>query len=116
MSIATYRLLPEIRLVREVTGKDALDLQSCFSPGVIGVDGNGYAYVKDARYDSNSRNWFKYPNLENVVDQTLVRNHFIFTIESLGAYTAAEIFIEAVKVLKKKAQTLLAELDFDGQQ
>lgn len=32
-----YRLLPEIELTREVEGKQADLLQSCFSPGVIDV-------------------------------------------------------------------------------
>lgn len=40
---AAYRLLPEIVLLTEVSGEAAVRLQSCFSPGVIGIkesDGN----------------------------------------------------------------------------
>lgn len=32
-----YRMLPEIKLTREVEGEDALLLQKCFSPGVIDI-------------------------------------------------------------------------------
>lgn len=32
-----YRMLPEIELIREVEGKQADLLQTCFSPGVIDI-------------------------------------------------------------------------------
>lgn len=44
---------------------------------------------------------------------TRVRNHFVFNIESLGAYKAEEIFVEAAKALKKKCKILLDELNFE---
>ncbi|KAI8435588.1 hypothetical protein MSG28_003864 [Choristoneura fumiferana] len=52
---ASYRLLPEIKLTREVSGSQATLLQSCFSPGVIGLGPDGKAFVRDARYDTCSR-------------------------------------------------------------
>lgn len=116
VSLASYRLLPEIRLLREISGRDAHLLQKCFSKGVIEIDKNGEAYVKEARYDNCSRNVYRYPELAKAVDMTRVRNHFIFNIESLGAYKAEEVFIEAVKVLKKKCVKLLEELDFEQQE
>jgi DNA-directed RNA polymerases I and III subunit RPAC1 len=115
VSIASYRLLPEIRLLREVSGRDAHLLQKCFSKGVIDIDKNGFAFVKDARYDDCSRNVYRYPELAKSVDMTRVRNHFIFNIESLGAYKAEDIFIEAVKALKKKCKMLLDELNFENE-
>lgn len=112
VSCASYRLLPEIRLNHEVSGRDAILLQKCFSPGVIEIDKDQCAYVKNARYDNCSRNVYRFPNLADAVTMSRVRNHFIFTIESLGAYKPEEIFIEAVKALKKKCIFLLEELDF----
>lgn len=38
---ASYRLLPEITLTKEIEGELAERLQSCFSPGVIGLEDNG---------------------------------------------------------------------------
>jgi len=35
---ASYRLLPEIILLKEFVGRDAHDLKKCFAPGVIEVD------------------------------------------------------------------------------
>lgn len=112
VSCASYRLLPEIQMNRDVTGRDAVLLQKCFSPGVIEIDKNQTAYVKNARYDNCSRNVFRYPHLSDAVTMSRVRNHFIFTIESLGAYKPEEIFIESVKALKKKCSVLLNELNF----
>lgn len=112
VSCASYRLLPEIRLTREVIGRDAILLQKCFSPGVIEIDKCQSAYVKNARIDNCSRNVHRYEELAKAVEMCRVRNHFIFTIESLGAYPPEDIFIEAVKSLKKKSQNLLEELRF----
>lgn len=111
VSTATYRLLPEITLKRPVSGEDAETLKSCFSPGVIEIDDNGQAYVKDARYDSCSRNVYRYPHLADAVEMARIRDHFIFSVESVGAYPPHDIFIESVKLLKKKCRLFINELD-----
>lgn len=111
VATAFYRLLPEIKLKREIKGKDAFLLQKCFSPGVIGIDENDVAYVKDARYDTCSRNVFRYPQLADAVEMSRIRDHYIFTVESVGALKPDVIFIEAVKVLKKKCRKFLDEIE-----
>ncbi|XP_005181693.1 DNA-directed RNA polymerases I and III subunit RPAC1 [Musca domestica] len=111
VATAFYRLLPEIRLTREVKGKDAQLLQKCFSPGVIGIDENDVAYVKDARYDTCSRNVYRYPQLADSVEMSRVRDHYIFNVESVGALKPDVIFVEAVKVLKKKCRKFLEEIE-----
>lgn len=108
---AWYRLLPEIRLTRNVEGEEAKLLQKCFSPGVIEIDSSGKAVVKDARKDSCSRNVYRYPKLADSVEMSRIRDHYIFTIESVGALEPEEIFIEAVKVLKQKCQRILNEIE-----
>ncbi|XP_030384014.1 DNA-directed RNA polymerases I and III subunit RPAC1 [Scaptodrosophila lebanonensis] len=111
VATAYYRLLPQIELNREVTGKDAYLLQRCFSPGVIGIDENERAYVKDARYDSCSRNVFRYPQLMDAVTMARVRDHYIFNVESVGALKPEVIFVEAVKALKKKCRAFIDEIE-----
>lgn len=111
VSTVYYRLLPEIKLNRKVSGSDAELLKSCFSPGVVGIDKHGNAFVEDARYDTCSRNIYRYPHLKDAVTMARVRNHFIFTVESVGAYKPHEIFVESLKLLKNKCRTLLNELD-----
>lgn len=111
VATAYYRLLPQITLNREVSGKDAYQLQTCFSPGVIGIDENDCAYVKDARYDSCSRNVYRYPHLADAATMSRVRDHYIFNVESVGALKPEVIFLEAVKELKKKCRAFIDEIE-----
>ncbi|XP_026481005.1 DNA-directed RNA polymerases I and III subunit RPAC1-like [Ctenocephalides felis] len=115
VATAFYRLLPEIYLTRPVLNDEAQLLQKCFSPGVIEIhkteDGNKAAFVKDARYDTCSRNVYRYPNLADAVIMSRVRDHYIFNIESAGALRPEVIFIEAVRVLKNKCRLFIEELD-----
>lgn len=115
VSTASYRLLPELTITRPVFGEDAKTLQSCFSPGVIGINDDNQAYVKDARYDTCSRNVCRYPNLVDAVVMARIRDHFIFSVESVGAYPPHDIFLEAVKILKKKCRQFITELDGSNQ-
>ncbi|CAH0728483.1 unnamed protein product, partial [Brenthis ino] len=111
VATASYRLLPDITLTREVTGSEATLLQSCFSPGVIGLDSNGKAHVRDARYDSCSRNVYRYDCIRDAVILSRIRDHFIFNVESVGAMPPNIIFVEAIKILRDKCKTLLDELN-----
>ena len=56
---ASYRLLPEITLTRQVRGEQASRLAKCFSHGVIKVvkdkDGGKHAKVAHPRRDTCSR-------------------------------------------------------------
>jgi len=118
-----YRLLPDIQLTRTVEGELATKLQSCFSPGVIKIvdqkytDKNGkekkrkVAEVNDPRYDSCSRNVFKYEELADCVQLGRVKDHFIFTIESVGALPPDILFKESIGVLKKKCKKFLTEIN-----
>lgn len=110
VATAFYRLLPDIVLTKRVIGNDAKRLQSCFSPNVIGIDDKERAYVKSPRYDMCSRNVYRHEDLVDAVEMTRIRDHFIFTIESVGAMKPEDIFVEAVKILKEKCQKLLKEI------
>lgn len=77
VATATYRLLPDITITRKVKGSEATLLQSCFSPGVIGIDSKGCAYVKDARYDTCSRNVYRYDEIKDAVVMSRIRDHYI---------------------------------------
>ncbi|XP_053613926.1 DNA-directed RNA polymerases I and III subunit RPAC1 isoform X1 [Plodia interpunctella] len=111
VATASYRLLPEISLTREVSGSEATLLQTCFSPGVIDIHSDGRAYVKEARYDMCSRNVYKYNEIKDAVILSRIRDHFIFNVESVGAMPPNVIFVEAVKILRDKCKSLLDELN-----
>ncbi|KAF7384663.1 DNA-directed RNA polymerases I and III subunit RPAC1 [Vespula maculifrons] len=118
VATATYRLLPDIQITKTVRGEMAQRLKSCFSPGVIeiverqkGDPNSREAVVKNARYDSCSRNVFRHDDLKDCVQLSRITNHFIFTIESVGALPSAILFTEAVKILKSKCKTFIEELE-----
>ncbi|XP_037074813.1 DNA-directed RNA polymerases I and III subunit RPAC1-like [Pollicipes pollicipes] len=115
VATAFYRLLPEVTLTREVRGEWAEKLQKCFSPGVIlledGPSGEKIARVGDARYDNCSRNVYRYDELKDAVVLGKVKDHFIFSIESVGAQTPEVLFAEAAKVMLRKCEMFIAALD-----
>jgi len=111
-SVATafYRLMPRITLTEQVTGDRAVRLQESFSPGVIQLvtkNGEQTAVVDDARRDTNSRNVFRHEDLKHAVQISRVPNHFIFSIESVGALPASLLLTEAIEVLIGKCTRLL---------
>lgn len=115
VATASYRLLPEITLLREVKGERAERLATCFSPGVVRLevdeDGESVARIADARRDTCSRNVFRHDDLKDAVKMTRVRDHLIFSIESTGALPPDLLMNEAIKVLAKKCQDFIDELD-----
>lgn len=110
-----YRMLPEVELTREVEGKQADLLQTCFSPGVIDIvttsNGKRVAKVNDARNDSCSRNVFQHDNIKDAVKLTRKMDHIIFYIESHSALKSYEILEESVKIMSAKCDTLLSEIE-----
>jgi len=115
VATAYYRLLPEIKLTKEVSGEMAERLQQCFSPGVIKLiekkKGKKVAVVQNARYDSCSRNVLRHDDLAECVVLSRVKDHFIFSVESVGAMAPETIFTEAIDVLVSKCDLLIKELD-----
>lgn len=80
LATAFYRLLPDIKIVKEVEGEAAERLQKCFSPGVIALRNQGnkkIAVVSNARYDTSSRNVFRYDDLKDTVVMSKIQDHFI---------------------------------------
>jgi DNA-directed RNA polymerase I and III subunit RPAC1 len=81
VATASYRLLPQIELLKEFEGEEAEQLKQCFSEGVIEIvensKGKRFAKVVNSRLDSGSRNVFRYPELKDMVKMSLVKDHFI---------------------------------------
>lgn len=106
VSTASYRLLPTIEITQPICGEDAKKFQKCFSSGVIGINAQGEAYVKDARRDTVSREVLRHEEFEGKVKLGRKRNQFIFNVESSGAMPPEEIFFKSVRILKNKAEYL----------
>lgn len=117
VATASYRLLPKIILKSPFINDAAVKLQSCFAPGVIGIkekDNIKEAYVADARLDNCSREVFRHEDLKENVELKKVRNHFIYTVESTGALYPNVLVTESIKILMRKCQYFLQELEDIG--
>eukprot|EP00794_Sanderia_malayensis_P020214 gene20214-22190_t len=114
VATASYRLLPEIKLLQQIDGKLAERLAKCFPKGVIRLEkenGVKIARVANVRKDTCSREVFRDEELKKLVKLSRVRDHFIFSIESTGALHPDVIFTQAVKILMDKCRTFSNELD-----
>ncbi|KAI7864120.1 DNA-directed RNA polymerase [Spinellus fusiger] len=109
VATASYRLLPEITILKPIVGDDAYKFKECFAPGVIEVvkqKGEMVAKVVDARKDTVSREVLRHKEFQDKVRLTRVREHFIFTIETTGIIPAQDLFGMAVNVLIEKIKTI----------
>lgn len=106
VSTASYRLMPVIDILNPITGDDAKKFQKCFPSGVVEIDENDQAYIKDLRKDTVSREVLRHKEFEGKVKLGRKRDHFIFNVESTGAMAPEEIFIKSIRVLKNKASYL----------
>ncbi|KAI5951421.1 RPC40 [Candida jiufengensis] len=106
VATASYRLLPVIDILEPITGELAKKFQKCFPSGVIGINNQGEAFVKDARKDTVSREVLRHSEFQNKVKLGRKRDHFIFNVESTGAMSPEEIFFKSVRILKTKAEYL----------
>lgn len=80
VATASYRLLPEITILKPITGDSADRFQKCFPEGVVDVvmeNGVKTAKVVNARKDTVSREVLRHKEFEDKVRLTRVRDHFI---------------------------------------
>ncbi|KAH9902139.1 DNA-directed RNA polymerase [Xylariomycetidae sp. FL2044] len=124
VATASYRLLPTIQILRPILGDDARKFAACFMPGVIGLEpvtrqearaaGSGYegregelkAVVRDPMRDSVSREALRHDEFAGKVKLGRRRDHFIFSVESVGQWDSDELFLEAVRTMKRKCSVL----------
>ncbi|KAI1302362.1 DNA-directed RNA polymerases I and III subunit RPAC1 [Halotydeus destructor] len=111
---ASYRLLPKITMLQEVYGDDAQLLKESFSQGVIevkkGDDGRKVAQVVDSRKDMCSRNIYRHEHLRDTVEMTMIKDHYIFTVESTGALAPEELMMQSIDILIAKCNAFIVEL------
>jgi len=112
---ASYRLMPEIILKKPIYDEDAEKLQKCFTPGVIELErdhqGRRCATVAKPRLDMCSREALRHPEFKDHIELNKIRDHFIFSIESVGAIPPDQLFIDSIKLLMSKCDRLLQEID-----
>lgn len=128
VATASYRLMPAIMITKPILGKDAEKFARCFPRGVITLEtvtkkeatkrGSGYeghegekkAVVSDPARDTVSRECLRHEEFNGKVKLGRVRDHFIFSVESVGQWDSDEMFLEAIKILKSKCERLKGNL------
>jgi DNA-directed RNA polymerase I and III subunit RPAC1 len=106
VATASYRLLPTIEIVGGgIMGKAAERFAACFPEGVVEVV-DGEAKVMSARKDTVSREVLRHEEFRGRVELGRVRDHFIFSVESVGQWDADAVFLESVGVLQAKVNRL----------
>ena len=110
VATASYRLMPNVEIVRPVYDDLAEELVNWFEPGVfrcVPTTEGGHrvkAEVSNPYACTMSRNFMRNPILKESVRMTRVPDHFIFTIESVGMMEPAVIVAEALKILREKCE------------
>lgn len=117
VATASYRLMPKIDILQPIYDTDAEELVHLYEPGVFdlvpavpGIDPpqtkvkarliNPYACTM-------SRNYMRQPILEQSIRMSRLSDHFIFSIESVGAYRPGVLLAEALRILQRKCHSLV---------
>ena len=134
---ASYRLMPTITILEPITGNDADKFAKCFPKGVIkvksgrpdgtprksskktsttddatgGGDGERYAVVRNARFDSVSRECLRHDEFKDKVRLGRRRDHFIFDVEGTGVRPCPNLVINAIDILQQKCREIKAEIE-----
>ncbi|KAJ2721717.1 DNA-directed RNA polymerase core subunit rpc40 [Coemansia sp. Benny D115] len=113
VATASYRLLPDIQILEDITGDDAELFRDCFAPGVVEIvqeKGVKKAKVVNPRKDTVSREVLRHKQFEDKVRLTRVRDHFIFNVESTGAIAPERLVCQALDVLIEKCDIAKAAM------
>jgi len=107
---AFYRLMPDIRLPKDITGQDAEDLKKCCPMGVFDIEdapsGGKRAVVANARQCSTCRECLEtFPGQEKGLVLGKKKTHYLFSIESVGQIPAPLLFERSLKRFKEKIET-----------
>ena len=116
VATAFYRQMPEISFEDAFTGDEAKDLKALCPMGVFDIEDMGsglgpQAVVANPRNCTMCRECIRDPAREKRIHLRRVRDHFIFSIETVGAIKPEVLFRDAIVQLKAKAATLLAAMD-----
>lgn len=113
---AYYRLQPVIKLTKDIVGEDAEHLKAACPMGVFDIEDLGKkgkkAFVANARVCTTCRECLEtFNGEEKGVVLGKEKQHFLFSIESVGQILAAELFRKALIKFQEKVETALGVLE-----
>ncbi|KAG6841339.1 hypothetical protein C0991_012164 [Blastosporella zonata] len=109
VATASYRLLPHINIKQAIPPHLAEKFQKCFAPGVVNINPRTKEVTIDkynVRKDTVSREVLRHPEFTDMVELGRVRDHFLFNIESEGAYEPERLLPEAIRIMREKISVL----------
>ncbi|KAF5382773.1 hypothetical protein D9615_003071 [Tricholomella constricta] len=109
VATASYRLLPHIVIKKPIPPHLADKFQKCFAPGVINVHPLTKEVSVDEhniRKDTVTREVLRHPEFTDMVELSRIRDHFLFSIESEGAYAPERLLPEAIQIMRDKIANL----------
>jgi DNA-directed RNA polymerase, alpha subunit/40 kD subunit len=119
VATASYRLMPQIELIRPVYDELAEELANLYEPGVFRLEQCGEkeaphrikAVVHNPYACTMSRNYMRNDTLKESIKITRIPNHFIFSIESVGMLPPGVILAESLRILQAKCRNLIRLID-----
>lgn len=113
VSTAYYRLLPSITFKAPIEGEDAHELAAICPTGVFGVKKNKKKEeidIEDIYKCTMCRECIRLDKFNDKIELGKERKKYVFTIESVGVLRPERLFLEALQVIRGKAQHYLAHL------
>mmetsp|Transcript_4323 Transcript_4323/g.13060 ORF Transcript_4323/g.13060 Transcript_4323/m.13060 type:complete len:378 (-) Transcript_4323:2265-3398(-) len=110
VATAFYKMLPEVELLEEVSGEDALALREKCPADVFDIEDGGRAVVSRPQQCTMCRECIREAGWERRVKLSRVRDHFVFSIESTGALRPEDLFVQALQVLVDKCARVSQQL------
>mmetsp|Transcript_10942 Transcript_10942/g.22799 ORF Transcript_10942/g.22799 Transcript_10942/m.22799 type:complete len:378 (-) Transcript_10942:331-1464(-) len=111
VATAFYRLMPEVILKQELVGAEAEQLVAMCPKKVFDIEDLGKqktAKVSRPRDCSICRECLRLPGWDEKVELRRIKDHFIFTVESVGQMPPEKLFQRAVDILHGKCEKVLA--------
>ena len=125
VATASYRLMPRIELLQPIYDDLAEELVHIHEPGVFELVETDEDDPPNTRVKARlcnpyactmSRNYMRNPILDQSIRMSRIADHFIFSIESVGAYRPGVLLSEALNVLQQKCQDVMDLMDEQQQQ
>jgi DNA-directed RNA polymerases I and III subunit RPAC1 len=118
VATASYRLMPKITILQPIYDTDAEELVHIYEPGVFDlistepgtmdpIHTKQKARLINPYACTMSRNYMRQPVLEQSIQMTRISDHFIFSIESVGAYRPGVLLAEAIRSLQRKCHGVI---------
>lgn len=109
VSVAFYRLLPDIELKEPIKDDDAVELKEICPMGVFDIEDLGKKkgknlVVSNIRACTMCRECIRPDKFNEKIELGKKRNHYLFTIESIGVIPPEKLFSNALEVLREKVK------------